>query len=198
MAGSLKTSSTVVQPGRTEAGKIQTIAHSGKDGTIGKAGTGKYDLPPLEKLPQENNRQMIRARNNIIKTLLVSVSIMAVLMSYKEAYVFLGNAGFIPYNIASVSFQTASGIGYMVCCSDPIIYFCTYEEFQKGVKKLFTCGRYTGSRKVGGDMEESNMATRMNISVEWSCSVHDDDNTTIILESKMGSIIYRCLVRERV
>ena len=92
---------------------------------------------------RESNPSMVRARNNIIKTLLLEVIIFVVCMTYKEFAILLQYTGAVssPALTGKTVSNVAQLMAFMTCCVDPFIYLASYEEFQRGFLKLLFCRR---------------------------------------------------------
>ena len=80
---------------------------------------------------------MIRARNNIIKTLFVSIVVFLMCMSFKEFLLVLQFFDAIVVNFDAWIFQVSNAMIYCTCIVDPVVYFTNYEEFQRGFCKVF-------------------------------------------------------------
>ena len=91
---------------------------------------------PENEAPRGESKQTIRARNNIIKTLFISVLLMTIFLSYKEFLLLFMNFGVINVNLNGLEFNISIVLSYVICSSDPFVYFFSYEEFQKGALKL--------------------------------------------------------------
>ena len=106
-----------------------SVAGGGGGSDVSDASTGSL-------VPTQNPR-MIRAKNNIIKTLFVSIVVFLTCMSFKEFLLVLQFFDVIVLNFDSWCFQVSNAMIYCTCIMDPIVYFTNYEEFQKGIFKLF-------------------------------------------------------------
>ena len=78
----------------------------------------------------------LRARRNILKTLIIVSVCFSLCWSWNAIYYFLINAGLVihnyrhPYDFFSVIMI------YMNCCINPVIYIIHYEQFKRGLKLL--------------------------------------------------------------
>lgn len=82
------------------------------------------------------NRRLVRARGNVVKTLVVVVVAFVVCVSFKEALLLGNYYGLLRVDFYSWSFVVSQILSYLSCCIDPFIYLLIYEEFRRGAKKL--------------------------------------------------------------
>ena len=87
-----------------------------------------------------------RARQNVIKTLLLVSACFVLCWIWNQVYYLLFNLGYDKIDFNSAFYHFTVIAVFCNCCLNPIIYSLKYQQFQKAVKKLFYCG---------GDMRRS-------------------------------------------
>jgi len=80
----------------------------------------------------------MRAKKNVIKTmLLVSIGFI-ICTSWNQVFFFLYNLGFFDVTAFNGNFYHFSVVAMFAnCCVNPFIYAVKFRDFQKGLKKLF-------------------------------------------------------------
>jgi len=90
----------------------------------------------LNKLPlaPKTSISTMRAKRNIIKTLILVFIGFIFCWSWSEIYFFLFHIGFIEGDFTGVFYNFTIFMDFVSCCVNPVIYCIQYKQFQRGVK----------------------------------------------------------------
>lgn len=118
--------------------------------------------PTSSSTQKDLNPRMVRARNNVIKTLLIVVLAFVVCVSGKQILLLLQSYRVYKINYSSWIYVLAQTMSFMSCCVDPFIYLFNYLEFRRGAKMLLSrafpcCCRTT--RVVNDEHESTTVKT---------------------------------------
>ena len=129
---------------------LMVIAYS----YIGMARSLRKTIQPASfAMTRAIHPKMIRARRNIIKTLITVVLAFVICISFKEFILTLQLYNLFKVDFRSWWFAVSQTMAFLTCCIDPIIYLIQYEEFRRGAKKLF-CQTLLPCRKTTSVVRE--------------------------------------------
>ncbi|CAH1781553.1 unnamed protein product [Owenia fusiformis] len=86
------------------------------------------------------NRNMRKARTNVIKTLLLVSICFFLCWVWNSINFLLYNIGYAGSNFTSTLYQCTVVVKFANCCINPFIYVISYNVFKNEIKQLFSCG----------------------------------------------------------
>ena len=129
-------------------GKMAWVLHKRAEGD--KAG----DTKGADAKETKKNASMARARRNVIKTLALVAFFFIFCWTWNQIYYLMFNLGY-PADFTSTFYHFTVVMVFCNCCINPFIYVIKYEQFKKGLKRLFC----PGVARVG-DTGDSSVTTK--------------------------------------
>ena len=90
---------------------------------------------------------ILRAKINIIKTLLIVVVFFLLCFSYLQILYLLYNLGY-EVNWNGIQAEVSTIMVFLNCTVNPYIYLVNYKDFQNALKGSFRCNRLPGDNDV--------------------------------------------------
>ena len=104
--------------------------------------------------------RMMRARQNVIKTLIIVGACFIICWGPNQILYFLSNIG-VRVDFTSIYYHWTVMMTSVNCCINPIIYTFKYEQFRKCLRKLFHIYPTNGKASETGESSLGSETTKI-------------------------------------